>query len=168
VAAQDAGRRVSYELMKSIVGLVLIILLAAWTVELVVCLVRWVVTRWKAGRLNGGDRLGVLASMVCVVAGVWLGSSELDRVSFAYEMVGPTGGKVGDICYERSIANDAKPGAFSECFNWHRDRVRELKDAHWWVIPWFVVCFLVFLWSAILLAAWLWRGFTSRKEGIAA
>lgn len=146
-----------YEFTTSVAVL---ILFAVWVSWLGRRLVRWCVSRRKDGRLSGWDRVGVLASIICLAVGLWFGAGELDRISGADQFKGPLGdNEMSRICYYRSTRPTA-PQKFTECWVQEAKRVHESKARHWYVPLSHAVGLLALMWTLILPAVWLYRGFS--------
>jgi hypothetical protein len=112
--------------------------------------------------LSGHERLAVLASMVCLAVGLHLGAAELERLSGADQFKGP----LGDSPAARDcdhLATTNKNVDFLKCWNDRAHRVRELKDQHWYMPASAAVSLLAVMWTAIMAATWVWRGFAERK-----
>lgn len=141
--------------------IIVAVVFVVWPAWLLAALIGWAVSRRRARRLDGWDRVGLFASTACLSVGIYLGSNELDRASGANDFNGPLGSSVvAERCGDRDARNVEK---FQDCWQWHHSKVQRYKDTYGWMHVIFVPIMLLGLcWTPVLIGGWIWRGFYRR------
>ena len=135
-------------------GVSLLILVVVWFAWIVDWLYVWAKKVFKSRHLTGWDRIGLFASIVCLVVGFWYASSVIERESGRM-----ANSALGEMCYEREQKWKVP---FSDCWTAHKASVDRHLDGNWFVPPINAVLWLGMAWSIVLVGGWLWRGFRHR------